>query len=60
MKVLITITVDNAAFDHSGEVSRILRELADRYQYAPDRDLTPRVLRDVNGNAVGHLVMGDD
>jgi len=55
MQVIITITVDNAAFEGKGEVSRILRQLADRYVYAPDQDLGERSIQDINGNTVGEL-----
>jgi len=61
----ITLLVDNAAFgitydDQAQEVSRILRDLADRLE-ADSRYLDPRYgqylpLNDSNGNRVGSFI----
>lgn len=54
MKLLIELTLDNAAFAESGpeEVGRILADLVDRLPVPLGAvDLG---LRDVNGNRVGH------
>lgn len=57
MKLKITITMENAAFDGSegAEAARILRRLADEMAPAGAEDLFDfnRNLRDVNGNKVG-------
>lgn len=60
MTITITIEADNAAFDDSGEVARILRELAERIDGEADRELSnPIFLRDYNGNKVGALRVTD-
>jgi hypothetical protein len=49
-KIVITIETVNAAFeDNQNEVSRILRELADKLESGQN----PESLRDINGNKVG-------
>ena len=59
MNIKITINTDNAAFkdNPTGEVCRILRDLADR---ADDYGIenTER-LRDINGNTVGKVTVED-
>lgn len=69
-RYVVTIETDNAAFEDAGvetEIARILRGLAnDVEQNHPDwtrRPHTPRlweVLRDRNGNAVGHAELIED
>lgn len=56
MKMIITINMDNAAFDGEPgvEVSRILRKLADEYVES-GCDLARYKLRDINGNIVGRV-----
>ncbi len=56
MRVTIKIDTDNAAFegDTATETARILRELANRFDYAPDSGETVTIpLRDLNGNICG-------
>ena len=59
-KFKVEIDIDNAAFEDSSEVSRILRDLADRVEVqvvegevTVNRTADHVVLRDVNGNTVG-------
>ena len=64
MKVKISIDIENAAFsgDPGVEVARILRELATRVAdnpTYPDDWEAPR-LRDINGNAVGEVLIDDE
>jgi hypothetical protein len=64
MKVKITIDIENSAFAGLPglEVGRILRELATRVEAAasyPDEWEAPR-LRDINGNAVGEVLIDDE
>ena len=50
--VKIEFNTDNAAFDDfESEVSRILKELADRVQYGSRGEYVP--IRDANGNSIG-------
>ena len=58
MKLLIEITCDNAAFndddsnpDVGNECARILRELAEKFEYVSSP--ADRIVFDVNGNRVG-------
>lgn len=62
----VEIETDNAAFEDSGELSRILHELADRVEvqvvdghvaYNRDGDWP---VRDVNGNRVGSAWLEED
>jgi hypothetical protein len=56
MKVTITIKTNNAAFvdNPGGEVARILRRLAESYEFHGRNDVSID-LRDVNGNRVGQV-----
>lgn len=60
MKLTITITMDNAAFeqDPASEAGRILEEAVNHfrqsYNYAPDFELFKNLL-DLNGNTVGKM-----
>jgi len=51
-KITIVIETGNAAFDDSPatEVGRILKDLADKFQYS---GVVIGTLRDINGNRVG-------
>lgn len=55
---------DNAAFEDNptGEISRILRELADKFENegGPDCEYTSEMIRDINGNTVGRVTYYDD
>ena len=53
--ILIRINTDNDAFfqDESGELVRILRELAQKIEGSPVSHVDDMRLRDVNGNACG-------
>lgn len=51
MKIIITLSTDNAAFEDDCEVSRILRELARNWE--DYRNGNRSKLMDINGNAVG-------
>jgi len=60
-KLTITMELDNAAFaDDPGEAGRILKVAAEKVDehmgYAPDLDFEAK-LRDINGNAVGRVVL---
>lgn len=61
MKIKIQIDCDNAAFDAPTdfEIARILREIADQ---AEDHgvDGIKVIIRDVNGNQVGTVVIVED
>jgi hypothetical protein len=56
-KVIITIETTNAAFDDDGhfEVARILRKLAVDLEC----EVGGEILRDINGNKVGMINLGD-
>jgi hypothetical protein len=56
MKLTLTITCDNAAFEDDGEVSRILRRAADFLQVTQEGFS----LVDINGNTVGKVVIERD
>lgn len=61
-RITINLHTGNAAFDGTNsadEVSRILRDLADRIERDCDDDgiMCPRVLRDVNGNVCGSVTV---
>jgi len=51
MNLKININLDNAAFEDEGEISRILRKLADKISY--DGRIDGGKIMDVNGNSVG-------
>lgn len=55
-KITITIETGNAAFDDAPatEVGRILRDLADRFEF---NGVVPQHLRDINGNTVGTVLI---
>jgi hypothetical protein len=55
MEFRLTITTDNAAFEHdpSREVSRILADVAKKIDARWFQDPDSGALRDVNGNKVG-------
>lgn len=59
--VTLTIQCDNAAFDGGPEheVARILRDTADKLD-AYEVDEQGLVLRDFNGNTVGHLTVENE
>jgi hypothetical protein len=50
----ISIDCSNAAFEDSGEISRILRNLADRFENGDIPDELP--IYDLNGNKVGKVL----
>ena len=51
MNLKININLDNAAFEDEGEISRILRKLADKISY--DGSIDSGKIIDINGNSVG-------
>lgn len=57
--IRIEIHDDNDAFhdEPATEVGRILRELAEQFERdgGPDCEYVPAILRDINGNTVGHV-----
>lgn len=55
-RITITIETGNVAFDDhpATEVGRILRDLADRFEY---QGVVPDHLRDINGNTVGSVLI---
>ena len=56
MKATIKITMDNAAFEDSQELPRILKDLSESLEkYAAFEPGDSENLRDINGNAVGML-----
>lgn len=60
MKCTVHIAMDNAAFYQQGELSRILRDLAERVEHIGNaQDVEPYDAKvravDVNGNTVGFL-----
>lgn len=59
MKLVVEVSCDNAAFEDLDEVSRILRGLASRLVGAPMRPIEG-VLRDANGNTVGHFKLSEE
>lgn len=62
MNFLLNISTDNAAFEEGGleaEVSRILRELADRIDGVHVEPEQPLRLFDVNGNRVGYALLSE-
>ena len=63
MRVTITIDMDNAAFEDTPgiEVARILKVVAERVQADPSNpdDWGAPRLRDINGNAVGEVLIDD-
>jgi hypothetical protein len=56
MTLVITINLDNAAFEDPCELAGIFRQLAN---LSEDRVLAPRALRDSNGNTVGSVKVQD-
>lgn len=58
MKITITIHCDNAAFDGAPEVevSRILTDLSERCVDRGIKALDGSMIRDINGNPVGHFL----
>lgn len=50
MKMKIEIKMDNAAFDEPGEITRILRKIADN----SEAGIIQSNIFDINGNCVGH------
>ncbi len=62
MKAQITIAMDNSAFEDMGiELARILRNIANEVENKGEESLAYSGwnLRDVNGNTVGHIKIGD-
>ena len=59
MKITITITCDNSAFDGAPEVEvyRILTSVAQRCLQNGVQDLDDLPLKDINGNTVGKVVV---
>jgi hypothetical protein len=55
MRVKITIDIDNAAFEDSDELSRVIHETADKAIGLPLRPGTWISIFDINGNKVGKL-----
>ena len=62
MKAKLEIKMDNAAFNDSQELSRILRNAADVVGDYWDRRINFNFinLRDINGNTVGKLEIVED
>lgn len=66
MRALITVNMDNAAFDEHPptELARILAKLASDINitatlYLAAARAEPQPLRDANGNKVGHFIIED-
>ena len=57
MHATIKINMDNAAFanNHSGELARILRDLADKVSHSDASNFDEWSVRDYNGNTIGSL-----
>ena len=53
MKFALTIDCDGAAFDDDTELSTILRKLSKKLDETLIKDLSPGIVLDTNGNAVG-------
>jgi hypothetical protein len=55
-RITISIETGNAAFEDSptGEIGRILRDLAERFE---QDGIPPEVLRDINGNTCGYVTI---
>lgn len=49
-KFEMSVNLDNSAFEDNGELSRILREVADKIDRLRSYPFT---IRDINGNSVG-------
>lgn len=57
-KITIELTTDNSAFEENpGEVSRILRLIADRADEGAWETMTAMPLSDGNGNRVGNITV---
>ena len=60
-KVIIEIETDNAAFEgfgKEGEIARILRDLAQRFEMSDiAKGLHPVRISDINGNAIGEVTI---
>lgn len=55
MRLALEITMDNAAFEESGELTKILEGVAKRLDHEhPHKAGDSGALRDSNGNHVGH------
>ena len=62
MKLIITIKMDNAAFEDQGkeyEVSRILQRLAGDIATSAITEIDGLSLRDLNGNTIGECAIRD-
>ena len=58
MKLKLEISMDNAAFEDSGELARILTELAKKLACWDNSPKSMAVdIRDVNGNTVGKATL---
>ena len=53
MELNIKINMDNAAFEESNEISRILKGIAALFETSVNTDKTN--IRDANGNTVGYF-----
>jgi len=60
MKVQIEVDTDNAAFeDDPGELFRVLKNAAQQAHNMVNGAEASGILRDINGNTVGHVHIGD-
>lgn len=61
-KFAFVVDLSNAAFDPDAapEISRLLRDAADRVDAGWTGEHTTGVLKDHNGNTVGHYMWVDD
>lgn len=55
MKLSVTLSLDNAAFDDSGEASRILKDVADSLILSGVYVGLRFPIHDINGNNVGTM-----
>mgnify|MGYP001581700102 CR=1 FL=1 len=61
MKCKIEISMNNAAFEDSGELARILNKAAELVSGDPETMMDGSVpLRDINGNTVGYIEIDEE
>ena len=64
MKFVLEVECNNSAFGESpaekrDELRRIIAEAANALRFIPGEEIRWNVLRDINGNRVGHWFLGD-
>lgn len=61
MKAIIEIDMNNAAFEEELELIDCVQDLVDWMYHAPSWYIGQRrVIRDINGNTVGHFTIKED